>query len=59
MVGIAVPPVFSWLSGITVLIRPLSAVIAFLIAVSIGVTAGIYPACRAANLEPVDALRDE
>jgi ABC-type antimicrobial peptide transport system permease subunit len=59
LVGMAVPPLYSHLSGIPVVIRPWSPIIAFLIAVSIGVIFGVYPAHRAAMLDPVDALRAE
>ena len=59
LVGMAVPPFYSQLSGIPVVIRPWSPFIAFVIAVSIGVIFGVYPAHRAAMLDPVDALRAE
>jgi ABC-type antimicrobial peptide transport system permease subunit len=59
LVGMVVPPLFSQLSGIPVVIRPWSPIVAFLIAVSIGVIFGVYPAYRAAMLDPVDALRAE
>jgi ABC-type antimicrobial peptide transport system permease subunit len=59
LVGVAVPPLYSQLTGIPFVIRPWSPIIAFLIAVSIGVIFGIYPAQRAAMLDPVEALRND
>jgi len=57
VIGVAVPAVLSYYSGLPVVIRPWSPIIAFAIAVSIGVIFGVYPARRAAMLDPVDALR--
>jgi putative ABC transport system permease protein len=59
LLGLAVTPVFSYLSGMAVVIRPSSPVVAFLVAVAIGVAFGVYPARRAAMLEPVEVLRAE
>jgi putative ABC transport system permease protein len=57
--GVAVPPLVSRLSGIPVVIRAWSPALAFLIAVGIGVAFGVYPARRAAAMDPVEALRAE
>jgi len=46
-------------SGIPVVIRPWSPILAFCIAVSIGLVFGVYPARRAARMDPVEALRAE
>ncbi len=59
VVGLAVPPVVSQFSGIPAVIRPWSPIVAFLIAVGIGIVFGVYPARRAAMLDPVEALRTE
>jgi putative ABC transport system permease protein len=59
LLGLAVPPIVSHISGMPAVIRPWSPVLAFLIAVSVGVIFGVYPARRAAMLDPVEALRTE
>jgi putative ABC transport system permease protein len=56
VVGAVVLP--HWLNQ-PVTISPLAAVGAVVVALGIGVTAGVYPAGRAARLAPIDALRNE
>jgi putative ABC transport system permease protein len=59
VLGVAVPPVVSHFSGMPVVISPWSPILAFAIALLTGVVFGVYPARRAAMLDPVEALRNE
>ncbi len=59
ILGLAVPPIVGRLSGMPVIINLWSPLLAFLIALLTGVVFGVYPARRAARLDPVQALRNE
>ena len=59
LIGLLVPPLVSSVSGMPTVVKPWSPVLAFLIAVGIGVSFGVYPARRAAGMDPVEALRAE
>jgi putative ABC transport system permease protein len=57
--GLAVPPLVARVSGMPAILSPWTVVLAFSIAVFVGVGFGVYPARRAALLDPIEALRAE
>jgi putative ABC transport system permease protein len=59
LLGIAVSQGLTRILGWPTTISPLSVLIAFLFAAAVGVFFGYYPARRAAELDPIEALRYE
>ena len=59
VLGVAIPIVVSHLSDIQTVISWWSICMAFGISVGIGIVFGIYPARRAALMDPIEALRHE
>lgn len=55
--GVAIPVIVSQFANIQTIVSLWSVVLAFSISVGIGIIFGIYPARRAANMDPIEALR--
>jgi len=59
ILGIIIPFVISTFWGMTTIVTPVAPLLAFSISAMIGVVFGIYPSMRAADMDPVEALRHE
>ncbi len=58
-VGILIPYLITVFSSMPTDVTPLSVIVSFGISITIGIVFGIYPAIRAANLDPITALHHE
>jgi putative ABC transport system permease protein len=56
-IGLLIPYAITQISGNLTIVRFEHVMLAFCISTAVGVAFGIYPAWRAANMDPVDALR--
>ncbi|MCA9002045.1 MAG: ABC transporter permease, partial [Planctomycetes bacterium] len=58
-IGLLIPWIIERTADLETQVSPISAILAFGISVAIGIIFGLYPAWRAAHMDPVEALRHE